>query len=162
MKVCSRCKIEKPRDEFYKNERYRDGLGSDCKACRKVTKENWRRKYPERAKAYDKKRHSSPEFKARRKLNRIKETYGITLEQKHALLKAQGGCCAICKTADPTPVRKNQDPWFVDHCHAYEESTGGIKIRGILCCLCNFMLGNAKDSRETLLAAVQYINKHSI
>ena len=42
----------------------------------------------------------------------------------------------------------------VDHNH----ETG--KIRALLCSECNQMLGKAKDSEETLLAAVAYLRKH--
>ncbi|MFF7882932.1 endonuclease domain-containing protein [Streptomyces sp. NPDC020794] len=45
----------------------------------------------------------------------------------------------------------------VDHCH------GTGVVRGALCQACNFMLGNARDSVETLLAAVKYLTKdHSV
>ena len=33
MKVCSKCKIEKPLSEFYKDKGKRDGLCSSCKEC---------------------------------------------------------------------------------------------------------------------------------
>jgi len=33
MKVCSKCSIEKPRTEFYKSSRMKDGLQSSCKSC---------------------------------------------------------------------------------------------------------------------------------
>ena len=35
MKTCSKCKIEKSRSEFYKNQAQRDGLNGWCKECRK-------------------------------------------------------------------------------------------------------------------------------
>lgn len=33
MKICSKCKAEKPVDEFYKDSRRKDGLQSQCKSC---------------------------------------------------------------------------------------------------------------------------------
>ena len=42
MKKCSKCKIEKPLDEFYKNKSQKDGLARYCKICDKVIS----KKYP--------------------------------------------------------------------------------------------------------------------
>jgi hypothetical protein len=33
MKICSKCKQEKPLTEFYKNKSYKDGFGNQCKKC---------------------------------------------------------------------------------------------------------------------------------
>lgn len=33
MKTCSKCKIEKPKSEFYSRPKSKDGLRADCKAC---------------------------------------------------------------------------------------------------------------------------------
>jgi hypothetical protein len=39
MKVCSKCNIEKPFDEFYKHKRFKDGFRSECKNCVKKYKD---------------------------------------------------------------------------------------------------------------------------
>lgn len=80
------------------------------------------------------------------KSNRLKNTYGITLEQRDEMLLAQGGVCAICSS--DTPGKKD---WAVDHCHKTK------RVRGILCQHCNFMLGHARDSKDTLSKAIQYL-----
>jgi hypothetical protein len=36
MKVCSKCRVEKPKGEFYAHKRGKDGLFSDCKVCVKA------------------------------------------------------------------------------------------------------------------------------
>lgn len=77
-----------------------------------------------------------------------KYLYGLTQEQFEAMLEAQGGRCAICRTDTPGG-RDNR--WHVDHCHA----TG--KVRGLLCNGCNIGLGHFKDDPERLLAAVAYL-----
>ena len=40
----------------------------------------------------------------------------------------------------------------IDHCH----ETG--KIRGILCHLCNNLLGNARDNTTILASAIDYLH----
>ncbi len=39
MKVCSKCKLEKPLGEFYKHCGHKDGLRSDCKSCKTLKSE---------------------------------------------------------------------------------------------------------------------------
>lgn len=90
----------------------------------------------------------------------LKMKYGITLEQKLALLASQGNCCVICGTKTPSKFRNSKEGWCVDHCHTYEQRTGGIKIRGILCTSCNNVLGFAHDNEQTLLNAAAYVRKH--
>lgn len=71
----------------------------------------------------------------------------MSLGQFEALLHAQGGVCAICKTASPTHKNK----WHVDHDH----QTG--MVRGIVCGHCNAGLGYFRDSVESLRSAIEYL-----
>lgn len=41
MKMCSKCKVEKPRSEFYARKASRDGLQPHCKTCKKATDKGW-------------------------------------------------------------------------------------------------------------------------
>lgn len=87
---------------------------------------------------------------ARREGNRrsfIKARYGITHDEKYALLAQQGGRCAICGTDEP-PTKTR---WHVDHCHSTNI------VRGILCQHCNNMLGMAKDRPEIFERAISYL-----
>ena len=81
-----------------------------------------------------------------------KYRYGISLAEKEARLKEQGGCCAICKTTEPRGYG-----WCTDHDHFLEITTGEIVVRGILCHSCNTLLGHARDNEETLLSAIEYL-----
>lgn len=36
MKICCKCKQEKPKSEFYKNKSTKDGLSHECKECKKT------------------------------------------------------------------------------------------------------------------------------
>lgn len=73
----------------------------------------------------------------------LKRKYGISLQEKEALLLKQEGCCAICDK----PLLKPH----VDHDH----KTG--RVRGLLCTACNHALGTFKDSVKILRAAIAYL-----
>ncbi len=83
----------------------------------------------------------------KRKNLSLKSLYGITLDERNAILAAQGGVCAICETDSP-----GKRDWNTDHCH----STG--RVRGILCSHCNVMLGYARDNTAVLSKAIKYLN----
>jgi hypothetical protein len=51
-KKCSRCKLKKERDQFYRWTRSADGLHNQCKACHNLSANGWKRKNPEKAKSY--------------------------------------------------------------------------------------------------------------
>ena len=69
-------------------------------------------------------------------------TYGLTEADVAAMLEAQDGLCAICRTADAA---------HVDHDHA----TGAV--RGMLCFRCNAALGQFDEDAETLVRATRYL-----
>lgn len=81
--------------------------------------------------------------------SKLKERYGITLEEYDNMLKEQGGGCKIC--GSPDPKRKGSKHLVVDHCHA----TG--KVRGLLCYRCNVGLGNFEDGPALVLKAYEYL-----
>lgn len=72
-------------------------------------------------------------------------TYGITLAEKEAMVKQQGGRCAIC--------RRKAKTLGVDHDH----DTGFV--RGLLCFRCNQALGFFSDSIQFLERAVDYMGE---
>lgn len=41
-KICNKCNIEKPLEDFYKNLRGLDGHRSDCKECNSIDRANYR------------------------------------------------------------------------------------------------------------------------
>ncbi|MGZ5095548.1 MAG: endonuclease VII domain-containing protein [Burkholderiales bacterium] len=99
---------------------------------------------PERLKEYNKQYYADNRDAARNR--HFKSRYGITLEERDAMLAAQEGCCAACRTA-------LSDKWVIDHCH----TTG--RIRGLLCQPCNLILGHARDSTEKLRCLIVYLEK---
>lgn len=62
-------------------------------------------------------------------------------------LNQQGGCCAICGAT----AESIGQTLAVDHDH----ETGAV--RGLLCAMCNRMLGCAKDRPEVLRAGADYL-----
>ena len=61
-KVCSKCKVEKGRDEFYKNRSKSDGLASLCKICSYLRSAKWKKENPEKARASTRKwQQNNPE-----------------------------------------------------------------------------------------------------
>lgn len=90
-----------------------------------------------------------PEGQRRKERNTfLIRTYGITLIEYEARLKAQGDCCKICKSIE---ARAKHGTFVVDHNH----KTG--KVRGILCNSCNSMLGNAQDDPLHLKLGAAYL-----
>lgn len=79
--------------------------------------------------------------------------YGITLEQRDAMLAEQGGVCALCGSADPAPR------WCIDHDHACcpGGKSCGKCIRGVLCLKCNSGLGLFDDDPIRLRDAAAYL-----
>lgn len=77
--------------------------------------------------------------------------YGIGDAEADALMAAQGGCCAICRTFIPG----GRGRWHLDHCHKT------MKVRGFLCQACNMGLGFFRDIPERMEAAADYIRQHA-
>ena len=117
-KICSRCKLEKPIDRFYKHSTNKGGFRYECIDCCNLISLNYSRANPERVKA----------IKLKSWLN---WAYGVSPEKVEELKKKQNNLCAICE---------EDKPLVVDHDHSSN------KIRGLLCNTCNLALGLIKDS----------------
>jgi hypothetical protein len=72
------------------------------------------------------------------------------------MFEHQEHLCSICgvNLVKVNGTRGRQSAAHVDHCH----KTG--EVRGLLCCDCNHMLGEAKDNEEILLKAASYLHLH--
>lgn len=137
-KTCSRCKVNKPVTEFYRRGDKRGEYQASCRDC--VADSAARRK------------ESDPLMDHRR---HVWVKYRLRYDKYEAMLAAQGGRCAICCTDDPGMGRR----WAIDHDHACcpTEKSCGRCVRGLLCHQCNRLLGDARDSVETLRAAIDYL-----
>lgn len=137
MKKCTKCGIEKPLSEFYKNKTNKDGLQKRCKPCDILL---GKQRY-----------QKDPKLSAEKRfIRKLKQDYGINLLDYIKIKQDQNNSCAICKIKLAYGMQVH-----VDHCH----TTG--KVRGILCRWCNIGLGHFKDSMENLKSAQKYLKKYS-
>lgn len=85
--------------------------------------------------------------------HKLKINYGLTPEDRVAMLEAAGYKCEICDREVLLPTAGcGKDNANIDHDH----STG--KVRGILCGHCNKGLGHFLDSKELLSRAISYLS----
>ncbi len=68
------------------------------------------------------------------------------------MLAAQGGVCAICHQPERVEWRGKIRALNVDHDH----STG--RVRGLLCNVCNHVLGAFGDDPERFRTAISYLD----
>lgn len=131
MKECTKCHVEKPLDEF-SNVKIKERIykQSACKKCRSDYRNAKRKANPNKE-------------TLRKRIQRLKSKYGISLDTYNEIYLEQEGKCKICNE----PSKKLD----VDHCH------NTMKIRGLLCSKCNIGLGHFKDSSESMLRAIQYL-----
>jgi hypothetical protein len=72
--------------------------------------------------------------------------YGLSDGDYDKLYEAQNGRCALCQVATGRTKRL-----AVDHDHATGE------VRGILCSVCNRMLGHGRDRTDFFLRVIEYL-----
>lgn len=166
MKRCSKCRIEKPLTDYWKNKRQKDGLQNQCVVCLRPQLRAAKKteKYLEYMKEYresDHGRQLSREAQRRyretergflvRRESELRQRYGIaSFEALEAMLQQQGGVCPVCQCRlisrglGPSSLR-------VDHDH----KTG--KVRGLLCHHCNVAAGHLQDDPQLATNLAKYL-----
>ncbi len=134
MKTCTKCHQVKSISEYYMHRPVIGQYKPACKHCMLARSRQWVKDNHEKDKA------------ARREQHYVRR-YGLNSEQRAAMKRAQGGACAICRTAGAK--------LFVDHNHA----TG--RVRAFLCHNCNIAMGAMKESPKLLRAAIAYLEHHN-
>ena len=81
----------------------------------------------------------------------------MTDEDYFRLLEEQDGRCAICRTefVKARTLNRHDSP-NIDHDHRMADKNEAV--RGILCGLCNRMIGGCRDNPAILRAAAEYLN----
>lgn len=101
-------------------------------------------------------RKNDPEYMEARKQYRLtwklRDRYGLTVEEWESMNMAQGGKCYLCGQVPSGKPPTNG--LYVDHDH----STG--KVRALLCHPCNSGIGQLQDDPELLAKAAQYVYMH--
>jgi len=122
-KTCPECLRHLPASNYGISRQTRSGLMSNCVECARAR----------RSRNY----HAGGGTKKQR--DRFRErTYGVSPADVAAMMKAQGGVCALCGCEEDGHQRTRSGkpaPFHVDHCH----KTG--LFRGMLCQQCNTALG---------------------
>jgi len=126
-KKCPDCTEYKELEEFPRNRNSKDGRHAYCKPCHNA------RGKESKQRLYGGERHYH-----------LKRRYGIGAAEADALVREQGGFCAICRERKPD---------HVDHDHA----TG--QVRGMLCLPCNTGLGHFNDDVAVLNKAIDYLKR---
>lgn len=152
VKVCGKCGIEKPLEDFYKNGAR---TKSHCKTCHRQAVRIYTHgrldRDPECAAIRARSTRRSQDRFGRR--NRLMRQYGLSLDDYDALLDAQGGVCAIClEPPDGSPLH-------VDHDHACcpGPDSCGKCVRGLLHGRCNRGLQVFHDDSLLLQRAAHYL-----
>lgn len=148
VKVCPRCREEKPLSAFTLTRR-RTKAGfvpyrhSYCKPCR-VEMQAIRDKRTGDA------RERLRELRRRMKLRR---NYGISPEQYEKQLAFQRQLCGVC---GKSLIGLSPQTIHIDHDHA------SGNLRGILCGACNVGLGSFRDDQNLLKAAALYLRRGGV
>jgi hypothetical protein len=147
-KVCCRCSVEKPLDDFHKETKGSSGRQGKCKSCNTIS----RREYSSR----------SPDSNWKMNIRRM----GLTPEEYNEIHTAQGGVCASCggleKSVDKRTGRIRR--LAVDHDHSCCPDRTACKkcIRGLLCQSCNQALGILNDDLGRIASLARYLEKNRI
>ncbi len=93
---------------------------------------------------------ATPVYKARNVAAHLKQKYKLTIAERDEMIAAQDNRCLCCGTL--FGLLRAHRP-YVDHDHA----TG--RIRGILCLICNTVLGRAADNPKLLRKLARYLER---
>jgi len=146
-KECKKCHQILGLDNFIKHKGMKDGLRNACRSCEASYRHEYYKLNKNKICAYSRKWHK--ENPRAVKSSKLKQAYGMTVEEYDKMVLDQDNRCKICGSENTN--NKTQTRLCVDHCH----TTG--KIRGLLCDNCNKSLGLMRDDPEVLKKALDYL-----
>lgn len=153
---CPKCDREITYSDKYKLERANKN-NSECRSCInsriKTGLPSWNKgkifvsddEKKKKRKTYQKQYSLTEHGKQVNKNKKLKQRYGITLEEYDIMFKNQNGKCIICNDTNDL---------CVDHNHTT------FKIRSLICRRCNIGLGAFKDNMILLEKAIEYLKGH--
>ncbi len=141
-KACTVCKQTKPLGEYYKHAGSKDGKSWRCKECDKIATMDSRKR------RYEKSRQQQ-------RVAKRKCSYGLSDEQFNELLLSQKGLCQSCGVTltDAFTANHARNKLVIDHCHVT------LKVRGLICTMCNKGIGLLGDNADGLYKAYNYLKK---
>jgi hypothetical protein len=137
-KECARCEVIKPLIDFHNCKGAPGDKAYYCKECAITS-----------ARKHHKERVKDPIARRKYSSRYYKHKYNLTAEEYDTKYKQQQSC-AICFTTLLGGLQTH-----LDHDH----STG--KLREFLCTNCNRGLGHFQDSKQNLMNAIAYLEKHT-
>lgn len=143
-RTCVRCHETKALDSFYDR-------AAKCIPCHNAYSREYAKANPRRGRDYP------GEQKIRKRKQAFQYRMGITEDERNEIFASQDNACAICRRTE-----SGGPGWCTDHDHSCcpeKARSCGRCIRGVLCYSCNTLLGHAKDSIETLRAAIDYLER---
>jgi len=147
MRKCTRCENLKSESAFYDYTHERR-----CKECISEIRKAKYAENPEPTKARGKVyRFNNPDAV---KDSKLRQDYGMSLEEYNQILAEQGGVCAICKKPETAVWRGKILSLAVDHNHTTKVN------RGLLCMKCNRALGLLEENIGYLISMIRYIWKY--
>lgn len=154
MKQCNVCLESFPLTLSY-FRKHQNGIGGFAALCKKCNKAR------DRAAYHKYKAIPSSHVNLYRKYADGYNTYLVRVYNQHKLreqdlrnlMDKQKGCCKICGASLVNPIF-SKSSMHIDHCHA----TG--RVRGLLCCNCNHLLGVAFEREDLLINATQYLKEY--
>lgn len=143
LRVCSRCRVEQPENEFYFNAK-KERFNSWCKSCLAVDMQIRRT------------RQSKESKQASYRKQNLRVKFDLSPEQYDEMFLDQGGLCKICRQPETAVDHHNRKikRLAVDH----DPVTG--KVRKLLCSSCNTGIGLLKHRADLLQAAIDYLVEH--
>lgn len=143
---CSKCKTNKPIDQFYPRPETKRGYRRECKKCQLAQKHKTQYQY-----------NNSLEGKLTKRNHLLKERHSIDSTEYERMLKIQRGRCAICFELPESGKKLDVDH---DHRCCPQNKSCGKCIRGLLCRRCNVGMGLLGDSILVFQEVIRYLENH--
>lgn len=134
---------------LYEKEYYKSTHGKERRLTASM---KWYRKNIAKMRKYSREYWNRSENKIKNRDSKLRNDYGISLEDYKKMFDIQKGVCAICGLF---PYHKTQRTLAVDHNH----TTG--KVRALLCHKCNSAIGMLNEDVQIIQKVIEYLNKHN-